>query len=213
MELAGKFIVFEGIDGSGKSTQLSILAKKIEKNLGVVPLLTREPSDGPIGVLLRQMLTGRIKADYRVIAKLFATDRLDHLTNETDGILSQLQAGRTVLCDRYYFSSYAYHSGDMPMEEVMLENRLAEYLLPPTVTVYLAVNPQLALERIGLRGQQGELFESETRLVGTLRQYEKAFSLRPEEKVLRIDANRSMEKVAEDVWEGLSAFFSQGNQE
>lgn len=203
----GKFIVMEGIDGSGKSTQLSYLAKRIQAEWGESVLLTREPSDGPIGVLLRQMLSGRVKADYRVIAKLFAADRLDHLTNETDGILSHLSAGRTVLCDRYYFSSYAYHSSDMPMDGVMLDNKLAEDLLRPSLTVYLSVSPQVALGRIGARGGQAELFENETRLRGTLEQYEKAFALRPDEQVLRIDADLALDLVAENIWTGVKEFF------
>ena len=81
----GIFIAFEGIDGSGKSTQIQLLNEKI-KEKGIRCYQTCEPSSGPIGSLTRQILTGRIKTDNRVVAAMFAADRLDHLLNDVDGI-------------------------------------------------------------------------------------------------------------------------------
>lgn len=111
----GIFIAFEGIDGSGKSTQIQFLMKKIEEK-SIRCYQTCEPSSGPIGSLTRQILTGRIKTDNRVIAAMFAADRLDHLLNPIDGIVSKIEEGIHVISDRYYFSSYAYHSVDVPMD-------------------------------------------------------------------------------------------------
>ena len=108
----GKFIVLEGIDGSGKSSQTAPLVKHIEA-LGVPCRETREPTDGPVGSLIRQIFTGRVTADNRVIAALYAADRIDHLVNEVDGLLAAVDQGVTVVSDRYYFSSYAYHSVDV----------------------------------------------------------------------------------------------------
>ena len=105
----GIFIAFEGIDGSGKSTQIQLLNEKI-KEKGIRCYQTCEPSSGPIGSLTRQILTGRIKTDNRVIAAMFAADRLDHLLNDVDGIAKKVEDGITVITDRYYFSSYAYSS-------------------------------------------------------------------------------------------------------
>ena len=104
----GKFIVFEGTDGSGKSTQMKLLAKYL-KGKGIECLLTHEPTDSPFGGVLRACLTGRIETDERAIAALFAADRLDHITNPGIGIQQHLDAGITVLCDRYYFSTHAYN--------------------------------------------------------------------------------------------------------
>ena len=79
-QTSGRFLAFEGIDGSGKSTQLQLLLERLRQR-GVECRGTREPSDGPVGAMLRQILTGRMAADGRVIAGLFAADRLDHLVN------------------------------------------------------------------------------------------------------------------------------------
>ena len=117
----GNFIAFEGIDGSGKSTQIGLLAERLKKE-GVCCYTTMEPTNAPVGSLVRQVMTGRIRMDNKAIAALFAADRLDHLLNEVDGIASKIEEGTTVLTDRYYFSSYAYHSVDVPMEWVIRAN-------------------------------------------------------------------------------------------
>ena len=113
--MSGLFFALEGIDGSGKSTQLQLLAGRLEA-AGIPCLTTREPTDGPIGQLLRQVLTRQLSCDSRVVAPLFAADRLDHILNAGTGVLQALERGITVLSDRYYFSSYAYQGVDLPLE-------------------------------------------------------------------------------------------------
>ncbi len=82
----GTFIVFEGIDGSGKSTQINRLSDKLKsKNHAVYQ--TFEPSDGSVGSMVRQMLKGELEVDQRTIALLFAADRTDHLVNNKNGVL------------------------------------------------------------------------------------------------------------------------------
>ena len=143
----GKFIALEGIDGSGKSSQIGPLVKRLE-GLGVPCRETREPTGGPVGSLIRQIFTGRVTADNRVIAALYAADRIDHLVNEVDGLCSAIDSGITVVSDRYYFSSYAYHSVDVDMDWVIQANALSAQLLRPTLTVFLDVPVETALERI-----------------------------------------------------------------
>src|SRR5262245_11899957 len=107
------FIVIEGIDGAGTTTQTARLADALRaRNVRVHA--TREPSDGPVGMLLRQILTGRIVTPGEVsslrsakLALLFAADRLDHLEAE---ILPRLSAGECVVSDRYDHSTVAYQS-------------------------------------------------------------------------------------------------------
>jgi len=104
----GKFIVIEGIDGSGKTTQVKKIEKLLTHNDFHVHV-TRECTDNPIGKLLRNLyLSGKRKCDERVINMLYAADRLDHITNEEDGMLNILNEGIHVLSDRYYLSSLAY---------------------------------------------------------------------------------------------------------
>ena len=85
MATKGKFIVFEGTDGSGKSTQMKMLGKYL-KTKGIPVYGTHEPTESPFGALLRSCLTGRVEADERAIAALFAADRIDHITNSVNGL-------------------------------------------------------------------------------------------------------------------------------
>ena len=110
--MRGRFIVLEGIDGSGTTTQLE-RAVACVAGLGHRATATREPSDGPVGHLLREALLGRLhmpdgeKLDGRTMALLFAADRIDHLQREIE---PQLAAGTSVLSDRYLLSSLAYQA-------------------------------------------------------------------------------------------------------
>ncbi|MCG8553602.1 MAG: dTMP kinase, partial [Desulfobacterales bacterium] len=119
----GSFVVFEGIDGSGKTTQVQLLCKRLAST-GAQFFATCEPTDGPVGRLIRRMLSGDLHADQRTIASLFAADRTEHLMDPETGIRQMVDNGVTVVCDRYYFSSYAYHSQYMDMEWVIQANRL-----------------------------------------------------------------------------------------
>src|SRR5688572_21811381 len=115
------FIAFEGIDGCGKSTQARLLADKLISD-GQKVYLTCEPTDSPIGSIIRNVMKGKMEADHRTIAGLFVADRLDHLLNKTNGIIKMMEDGFTVITDRYYFSSYAYQGTHMPLEWVIAAN-------------------------------------------------------------------------------------------
>ena len=152
MERKGKFIVFEGTDGSGKSTQMKLLGKYLKAE-GIACYLTHEPTDSPFGALLKSCLTGRVDADEHAIAALFAADRLDHITNPVNGILMWLEEGVSVLCDRYYLSSFAYNGGFVPTEWVIELNRPAMQLLRPDLTVFLDLPPEDGMARVARRGE------------------------------------------------------------
>ncbi len=203
----GRFIAFEGIDGSGKSTQIALLAERLRQN-GIRCYTTMEPTDSPIGSLIRQVMTGRMKMDNRVIAGLFAADRLDHLLNEIDGILYKINEGVTVLTDRYYFSSYAYHSVDMPMEWVIKANEQSSGILRPAITVFIDIDPDAALERIAKNRFHQELYEKRSRLVKVRENYERAFKLlEKEEDYVVIDGSQTKERIADMVWDAVKEYF------
>lgn len=203
----GRFIAFEGIDGSGKSTQIALLAERLRQN-GIRCYTTMEPTDSPIGSLIRQVMTGRMKMDNRVIAGLFAADRLDHLLNEIDGILYKINEGVTVLTDRYYFSSYAYHSVDMPMEWVIKANEQSSGILRPAITVFIDIDPDAALERIAKNRFHQELYEKRSRLVKVRENYERAFKLlEKEENYVVIDGSQTKERIADMVWDAVKEYF------
>ncbi len=195
----GIFIAFEGIDGSGKSTQIRLLADYLRK-MEVAFYTTMEPTDSPIGSMIHQIMTGRMHADPKVIAALFTADRLDHLLNEVNGIARRIDEGTTVIMDRYYLSSYAYQSVDLPLEWLIHANEPAKEIMRPDVNIFIDIEPELAMERILGNRYQKELFEEQSRLERVRRNYLDVFDrLQGEEQVVVIDGNRSQEAVAEDI--------------
>ncbi len=196
----GKFIVFEGIDGSGKTTQIKMISKRIQ-DLNLKVYTTFEPTASPIGSLIRQMLSGKIKTDQRTMASLFAADRMDHLVNETDGIKKKIDEGGLVVCDRYYFSSYAYHAQYMDMEWVIHANSLNAEILRPDLTVFIDVAPETCLERIKNSRSDFEMYEKIDIMKKVRMNYLKAFeNLKHLEKIAVIDGNSSMDQVGDAVF-------------
>ncbi|MDF3076965.1 MAG: tmk [Sphingobacteriaceae bacterium] len=195
------FIALEGIDGSGKSTQIKLLAEKLIAS-GHQVYSTFEPSARPIGAMIRSVLKGEMQMDDRAIAGLFVADRLDHLLNEQDGLLKKLKEGYTVLTDRYYFSSYAYHGTHMPMDWVIKANELSAQLLRPDVTIYIDISAEASMERINKGRNSTELYETTENLNNVRNNYFKAFDLlKDEEKVFITNGNRLAEEIAADIWE------------
>lgn len=206
--MRGQFFALEGIDGSGKSTQLALLARRLEE-AGIPCLTTCEPTDRLIGRLLRQVLTGQVKCDSRVVAPLFAADRLDHLLNGENGLCQAVESGVTVLTDRYYFSSYAYQGVDFPLEWVIELNRPCAQLLRPSATIFIDVSPELALERIAQNRANVELFETRERLTRTREQYFRAFELQKDaENIVIIPGGRDITAIAQDIWTSVTSLLS-----
>ena len=202
--MRGRFFALEGIDGSGKSTQLPLLARRLEA-LGRPCIQTREPTGGPMGTLLRQVLTGQVDCDSRVVAPLFVADRLDHLLRKGDGLLALVEGGTDVLCDRYYFSSYAYQSVDLPLEWVIGANRPCADLLRPDATLFLDVDPELALERIARGRDHTELFETRERLTRTREQYFRAFEAEKDrERILILPGDLPPEELSRAIWDRVA---------
>ena len=195
----GKFIVFEGIDGSGKSSHAVLLKERLEQE-GYRVFLTQEPSDGEAGKLLRRCLTGESDLPEQAIAGLFMTDRIDHVLNPATGLLRHLEQGEIVLCDRYYFSSFAYNSMYAPMDWIIEINRIAREKLSPDLTVFLDIRPETFLSRTEGRGAK-ERYEKVEVLNKVRGNYFKAFALLPEEKVAVVDNTRSLKEAAEEVYQ------------
>ena len=203
----GCFLAFEGIDGSGKSTQIELLRQRLERE-NIPCVFTREPTDFPVGALLRRILTGGIQADPRVVAALFTADRLDHLLQPEKGVLDIIRRGSSVVTDRYYFSSYAYQSVDVPMDRIIDANAQSAELLRPAANIFIDVDPDEALQRIAANRDHVELFETRERLTATREKYFEAFGrLRDTERVLIFDGSREAQALSDEIWEAVKGFF------
>src|SRR5207245_11198895 len=160
---AGRFIGFEGLDGAGTTTQSQLLAERLRQR-GRTVYLAHQPSEGPVGLLVRQILAGRAATpqadgklavvDERVMALLFAADRLDHLGSQID---PRLARGEDVILDRYTLSSLAYQGASVSHEFINHANRFARR---PDLTLFLYVPANVALERVRGRGAKLERYES-----------------------------------------------------
>lgn len=197
------FITFEGIDGSGKSSQVKLLAEKLKKN-GYKVYITFEPTDGFIGNTLRNILQGSIKADNRTIAALFLADRLDHLLNEENGIVKKLSEGYIVITDRYYFSSYAYHGTHMDMDWVIETNKICAQILKPDINIFIDIPPEISMKRINANRESTELYETLDNLSKVRGKYIEAFTkLKDRENIFITDGNRSLDAIAADIWKEI----------
>ncbi|MBZ0234877.1 MAG: dTMP kinase [Deltaproteobacteria bacterium] len=152
-----KLIVLEGLDGAGTTTQARRLADALAAR-GRTAHVTREPSDGPVGRLIREMLTGGHAIPGASISQatfglLFAADRLDHVQREVEPALA---AGHVVISDRWYHSSLAYQGTGAERDWIRVLNGRAR---KPDLTVFLRVRAAVAAERRVAAGRAQELFE------------------------------------------------------
>lgn len=203
---SGRFIVLEGLDGAGTTTQLERVGASLRAQ-GHRVLTTRQPSDGPIGTLLRQALTGRLQLPAGAgpltpesLALLFAADRTDHLAAI---VFPALEAGQVVLCDRYVHSSLAYQGAELPMAWVAEINRWAP---PADLTLFVDVDVKTAARRRLARGAPEELFEAEASQRRIARRYRQALELRSRrERVVHLDGRQPIEAVTLAALEAIQA--------
>jgi dTMP kinase len=154
--MKGCFVVLEGVDGAGTTTQAARLAAAL-RSQGRSVRVTREPSDGPIGSLIRLVLTGRLaNPGWQAMALLFAADRMDHLNAE---ILPFLESGGVVISDRYDASSLAYQSVSSGEDTVDWIRALNSYARRPDLVLVLSVPAETAEARRNARGGAEELYE------------------------------------------------------
>jgi dTMP kinase len=147
----GRLIALEGIDGSGKTTQMAALATGLAR-LGHRVYRTCEPSDGPVGQFIRGAISQTGTLHEATLALLFAADRIEHLERE---IIPHLQAGEIVLTDRYLLSSLAYQSTHLPIEWVAAINQQAR---KPDLSIVMSIGPEVAASRRQARGGKPEHF-------------------------------------------------------
>jgi dTMP kinase len=203
MSTAGRFIVLEGIDGSGTTTQAARLVAAL-RAAGHAVVGTREPSDGPIGVVLRQALTRRLVGlSDRTLALLFAADRLDHLASVVEPALAE---GKLVVSDRYVLSSLAYQGMRLPLRWVETLNAAAR---PADLTLYLEVDPGTAARRRQGRGGREELFDADAVQRAVARAYGRVVRKHTRaQRVARVNGRAAPDEVAREILSRVQAVLS-----
>jgi dTMP kinase len=223
----GRFLVLEGIDGSGTTTQLSSLKSHFEET-GRKAIFTAEPSDGPVGMLIRLALQKRLVGanfdfqddadriphggegfDLAALALLFAADRADHVATQ---VHPNLVKGRHVVCDRYLLSTLAYqglHSNDDWLVQI---NRPA---LAPDLTLFLDLPAEAAAERMRRARWRKDLYESEQHQRVIRERYLKLIDRKIPAvgPVVVIDASRPADEVTRRVTTLVDTFLATGRVE
>jgi dTMP kinase len=195
------FIVLEGIDGSGTTTQLARLASFLESR-ELPCFVTAEPTKRPEGRLIRSILKGELEADPGTVAYLFAADRHEHLHGR-HGIAECLAAGKIVVCDRYVWSSLAYQGlacgEDLPAS---LNARFPK----PGLTLFFRIDPEHAMARVSTR-QALEIYEKMHIQKQVAAAYEKilASELAHPARIVIIDAEKPLEDVTAQVRRAVCA--------
>ena len=208
--MMSKFIVFEGIDGAGKTTQIKLLSARLKKR-GIECYITAEPTDMPSGKLIREALSGRVKTTTAEMADMFAHDRVIHNKDEEKGIDAHLNDGITVISDRYYYSSLAYQGSELGFDAVAALNLNNPDIRTPDICLFLDLSPEKSLERIGKRADTPtEIYENYDYLEKTRRMFFDVFErLRARgEHIEIIDASGSAEEISDKIIECVLPLFN-----
>ncbi len=194
----GLFIVLEGLDGSGSSTQCELLKNYLEVK-GEKVLLTKEPTNNLVGGLIRGVLTSDWNIGPNGLQLLFCADRAHHLEKE---IIPAIEQGITIICDRYLFSTLAFGALDCGMDWL---KKLNEKFLLPDLTLILDLSASDSIKRIAKGRSRFELFEKEEKLEAVSLNYKKL--AKEYENVLLIDANRDREIILRDIAKNVEEYY------
>jgi dTMP kinase len=183
----GSFIVIEGLDGSGKTTQAKILVRKLKQSCGAV--FTAEPSQGKTGRFIRnRILYGEKRSPITVEALLFAADRIEHIHDE---VLPKLEEGRLVVCDRYIYSSLAYQgSSGLGLDWIQIVN---QHALKPDLSLFIDVDPEVVLSRLRRKKSVMENLKTQQKVREIYLEFVKNGELK------LIDGDKPKVEVARDV--------------
>ncbi len=190
----GKFIVLEGIDGAGTTTQATLLDRYIRKKCDVGVFQTFEPSSLYVGRYIRQILGRQVTKEDgsrysdRTIAALFLADRWVHTESE---IVPALEQGRHVVCDRYYLSSFAYQSIHGQALDTLITMHTG--LISPDLTLFLDINAEVGAKRRAGRSGDPEIYEVDDFQRRVVEQYHAAIEkIKDREKIVVLNGEQSL---------------------
>ncbi len=195
----GRLIVFEGIDGAGKTTQIEHLSRYLT-TLGRRVYRTAEPTESVTGGLLRDALGGVSKRTACEMAALFVIDRIFHNVNPVNGIEKMLADGVDVICDRYYYSSMAYQGSETDSTWVKQMNLDCPEIRRPDICFFLDLTPQQSMERINRGRVTHEIYENEAKLEQVRQKFYRVFEdLEGRDRIEVINAFRPVEEIHAEI--------------
>jgi len=202
----GKFIVFEGLDGSGKTTQANNLVKRLN-SLGIKSAYTKEPTESIPGGAARSAIYKKTALQMESIALLFLADRAEHVICD---ILPALEQGRTIVCDRYYLSNVAYQGLEMDIDMLLSLNKtILKDNLVPDITIFLDVSPEICCERISRERLRTDLYEEFNKQSLIRNNFFNAFEkVKDKENILIIESNDDPDFTFEKIWLKISRMFT-----
>ena len=191
-----RFIVLEGLDGAGKSTQLRLLADYLREK-GEDVYVDVEPTTKETGKLIRRVLSGELPSSPWATAALFLADRVNQCAAPETGLRARLARGQTVLLDRYYYSTFAYQGYETDLDWTVDIHYRCPELLRPDLVLFLTMPVKKCMERIlEHRGTATEIYETEERLQKVSDQFDEVFArLMDRENVVYIDADGTVDEV------------------
>lgn len=203
------FIVFEGLDGAGTTTQSKLLNDTLI-NLGHKSFITNQPSTGPIGSMIRNILSGRIITSSlsnevvsdKTLACLFAADRYDHIQNVIKPMLDK----SNVICDRYDLSTLAYQT-KTDIEAQWVEE-LHRYILAPDVTFFIKISAYTAYERIYKSRSILDMHEKQDMMINIAKRYDEIVKkkINNAEHIVILDGNEPISMIHERVFDYLKKY-------
>ncbi|MBO5415678.1 MAG: dTMP kinase [Clostridia bacterium] len=201
----GRFIVFEGIDGAGKTTQVRLLAQRLEA-MGKKVAVTAEPTELPSGKALREVLGGKVKKSDCEIALMFTLDRVAHNVDKDCGIEKLLSEGTYIICDRYYYSTLAYQGSLIDYGWVKNLNAGCPEIRHPDICLFLDLTPEESMKRISIGRESTEIYENTETLTRVRSSFMSVIAdMRATDKIEIIDASADIETVAERIFEAVSS--------
>ena len=192
------FIVFDGMDGTGKTTQMRLLSQRLNA-LGIETVLTAEPSQSPDGRALRRALSGQEPANNSRLATLFLLDRIGH-NAEIEGWMAE---GKTVISDRYYYASMAYQGQGEQFGWVADMNLHCPHIRRPDGAILLDMNPEDSMARIraGRTADELEIYETVAQQEKIRARFARVTEyLKDRDLIITVDAAGTIEEVADRVW-------------
>lgn len=196
----GLFIVIEGVDGSGKTTQANLLSQYL-RSKGRTVHRTAEPTETGLGGMVRDGLAGEYPRTREELAAMFAADRVAHNVSSKNGIIKHLSEGTDVVCDRYYYSSLAYQGVDGALEWVAQMNLNCPVITKPDICIFLDMDPEKCHDHIRAGRTHFEIYEENAAMIAeTRRRYGIVFEmLKDRDNIVIIDSVGTPSEVFEKI--------------